>query len=190
MSDYRRIPAFSRLLALCLLLLLAFLCAGEVRSADERKPTEYEVKAAYIYNFAKFVEWPSIRARDGEAAISICLVGKDPFGPVLDAIEGKAVGNRKIRIRRNLPLRDLKGCDSLFISNSEEGHLGRLLEEVQGLPVLTIGDTNSFAERGVIVNFYREDNRVRFEINPKAAARAKLKISANLLRIAKIVGEP
>ena len=179
-----------RLLTYGVFILSAVLGARETACAESRKPTEYDVKAAYIYNFAKFVEWPPGKSRDGGAHMNVCVVGDDTFGPALEAIEGKGVGGRKIRIKRESAQQNLRGCDILFISSSEKKRLAEILDAVKDANVLTIGDTNGFAPQGVMINFYMENKTVRFEINPKAAGRAGLRISSNLLRIAKIVGEP
>ena len=178
-----------RVLILTVFLFPALFCPGTALCGDMRKPTEYEVKAAYIYNFAKFIEWPAT-FRDRLDVIHVCVIGDDPFGSSLATIEGKPVGKRRIGIR-NLPsLQNTGGCEILFIANSEEGDLDRIVEAVNGSPVLTIGDTKGFTRQGVMINFYMENNKVLFEINPKAAMRAGLKISSTLLRIARIVGGP
>lgn len=178
-------------LPICYLALIA-MCLGAhgTSLAEDRKPTEYEVKAAYLYNFAKFIEGPPRKSQDAGATMNVCVIGDDPFGPALTAIEGKIVGDRKIRTKRNLSLQNLRGCDILFIARSEEVDLERILQAASGQGVLTIGDTKGFAQQGVMINFYMENRTVRFEINHKAAGRAGLKISSNLLRIARIVGEP
>ena len=177
-------------MACVIFMLPAALCSTRAACAEDRKPTEYDVKAAYIYNFAKFVEWSKGKSPEPLGTITVCVVGSDPFGPTLAAIEGKTVEGKKIRTRRDPAVQNVKGCEVLFISGSEEERLDRVLEAVKGLTVLTIGDTKGFAQRGVMINFYMENRNVRFEINPKAAERAGLKISSNLLKIAKIVGEP
>ncbi len=175
-----------RFFAFAVLTLALFLEAEKVWCGDERKPTEYQVKAAYIYNFAKFVEWP----QGGGADVDVCVLGDDPFGRDLSLIEGKKVLNRKITVREVDSYRNANACDILFISRSEEDDLPRIIKFLMRLPVLTIGDGEGFADKGVMINFYMENRTVRFEINPKAAGRAGLRISSNLLRIAKIVGEP
>ncbi len=169
-----------------IIVMLAFFCVAGQSLGEDRKPTEYQVKAAYIYNFAKFVEWPA----GGTGDVDVCIIGDDPFGHDLSTIEGKKVINRKIVIREVASYRNAGGCDILFISSSEEEHLMQILKYLKRLPVLTIGESEGFAEMGVMINFYMNNRTVRFEINPKAAERAGLKISSNLLRIAKIVGEP
>jgi hypothetical protein len=182
-------PMLPRTLIISILLLAAVSCTGTRLCAEMRKPTEYEVKAAYIYNFAKFVEWP-VRFRDRSDVIHVCIIGYDPFGPSLATIEGKAAGGKRIETRRLTSHQQAGSCEMLYIAGSEEGDLERVFEAVKDTPVLTIGDTNGFTQRGVMVNFYMENNKVLFEINPNAAMRAGLKISSALLRIARIVGGP
>ena len=171
-------------------LLLTVIGAREASCAEKQQPTEFDVKAAYIYNFAKFVEWPAGKSSHAGVAITVCVVGEDHFGPALAMIEGKSVGGRKIRIKRESAQHNLRGCDILFISSSEKKRLAEILDAVKDANVLTIGDTKGFAQQGVMINFYMENKTVRFEINPKPAGRAGLRISSNLLKIAKIVGEP
>lgn len=173
-----------------IIFMLSTVLAGEAACAEERKPTEYDVKAAYIYNFAKFVEWPAGKPLDGGATLIVGIIGKDSFGPALAAIEGKVAGKRNIRVKRDISLKTARNCDILFISHSEKDHLEEILEAVGDSGVLTIGDTKGFARQGVMINFYMEENRVRFEINAKSAGRAGLRISSNLLKIARILGTP
>lgn len=181
---------FLRFLPFIVFILSAFLGPREASCAEPRKPTEYEVKAAYIFNFAKFVEWPPGKSQGAGAPMNVCVVGRDPFGSALEAIEGKVVGGRRIQVRRNPPPQTPGGCAILFVSGSESQQLGRILENLDNSNVLTIGDTEGFAEKGVMINFFMEEKRVRFEINPRAAGRAGLRISSNLLKLARIVGTP
>jgi hypothetical protein len=118
------------------------------------------------------------------------VLGDDPFGPSLTAIEGKTVGDKKITIKRNTSLENMRKCEMIFISASEEERLQQILKAINGSPALTIGDTEGFAEQGVMINFYIDNRTVRFEINPQAAKRAGLLISSYLLKIARIVGKP
>jgi hypothetical protein len=176
-----------RFLILAFFLLPMVFRPGIACCGENRKPTEYEVKAAYIYNFAKFVEWPA-KLKERDDLIHVCVLGDDLFGPAFATIEDKPVGERKIGIRRLTSLQHVGCCEILFICNSEESELDRIVEAVKGSPILTIGDTNGFTQHEVMINFYMENKKVLFEINPRAAIRSGLKISSVLLRIARIIG--
>lgn len=145
---------------------------------------EYEVKAAFLYNFTKFVEWPpDVLARN--SSLNVCVLGEDPFGTVLNrTVEGKRVHERPIRVARVVDVADVPRCQVLFISTSERRELTRLLPAISGLSILTVGEMASFAQEGGMIGFTAEDHRVRFEINNEAAARAGLQISSQLLKLA------
>jgi hypothetical protein len=150
-------------------------------------PTEYEVKAAYLYPFATFVAWPPRGERD---PFVITILGDDPFGVVIDeTLAGKSVDGRRVVVRRIVNPQDLGACQILFISDSERTHLVDILRRLEGVPTLTVGEMERFAERGGAIRFHTEASRVRLEINVAVAARARLKISSELLKLAKIVGE-
>jgi len=149
--------------------------------------SEYEVKAAFLYNFVKFVEWPD--ESFSNATMIIGILGEDPFGTAIDTIQGKTVKGKKLLIKRFKHIKDIENCHILFISSSEKKHLSRIVEALSGLSILTVGDTEGAAQRGVIINFYIRQKKVRFEINVEAARRAKLKISSKMLKLAKIVHE-
>jgi hypothetical protein len=159
--------------------------------SDAPDSSEYLIKAGFIYNFAKFVEWPSAAFADADSPIVIGVIGVDPFGPLIDRIvEDKKIGSRGFVVKRfrwGKDLKDLKDCKILFVSPSERGHIDEILQLVRGFPVLTVGETPGFAERGGIIRFTLEDNRVRFEVNVQAARRADLNISSRLLTLAKII---
>ena len=154
--------------------------------SGEARVTEYDVKAAFIYNVAKFVEWPDERS-DGRNSINFCILGADPFGKTLHMIEGKTVRGKKIQARTLRSPREAKECHMLFISSSEREQLPHILAAVRSFPVLTIGDAGGFAQQGVIINFYKENNKVRFEVNEDTAKDSKLAISSHLLKLARIV---
>jgi YfiR/HmsC-like len=159
--------------------------------AGDADSSEYLIKAGFIYNFAKFVEWPSAAFSQPDSPIVIGVLGADPFGSVLDRIvEDKKIGARGFVVRRykwGKELKDLKDCKILFISASEKTHIDEILLSVKGLPILTVGETPGFAERGGVIRFTLEDNRVRFEVNVDAAHQADLNISSRLLTLAKII---
>jgi hypothetical protein len=144
---------------------------------------EYRVKAAYLFNFVKFVEWPQA-ARSGP--LTICVAGRDVLGDVLDrTVEGETVNGRPIVARRILePTPD---CHVVFVPRGAAAQA--YLRPAQGAPVLTVGETPDFIENGGIVNFVLEGTNVRFEMNPAAADRVGIRISSRLLRLARVPGE-
>jgi hypothetical protein len=149
---------------------------------------EYQVKAAFLYNFAKFVEWPSSSFSDASAPLRICVFGQDPFGQELrDITHEKTVNGRKLQVDQIVDVAQAKTCHILFVASSERMQLKRIFESLRGTDVLTVGDTKGFAELGGIINFVLENDRVQFEVNHKAAEQAGLKISSKLLNVAKLV---
>jgi hypothetical protein len=170
------------------MLLGAALAVLACRSAQAEQPTEYEVKAAFIHNIAKFVEWPAAARTTG--ALRLCVLGQDQSGGALGALRGKPIGNAVWDVAPVDRQSNLSQCRVLFISASESGDLAQVLDGIKDRAVLTMGDTGGYAVQGVMVNFYLEQNRVRFEINPQAASRAGLRISSQLLKLARIVAEP
>ncbi len=137
---------------------------------------EYQVKAAFLFNFLKFVEWPA--AGDGPWVIGI--LGRDPFGGALDrTVQGKMVNGRAVEVRRYARPNDVKDCHVLFISRGDFEHMGAPMQP--GL--LTVGESPGFLKAGGAINFYLEDNRVHFEIRPEVARFSGLHVSAQLLKL-------
>jgi hypothetical protein len=156
--------------------------------AQSSGTSEYEVKAGFLYNFAKFIEWPSSAFGDANVPIRLCIFGRDPFGDAIDeVVRGKSVNGREFAIRRMSKLEDLRGCHLVFISTSEARHLSEVLEGLKGTASLTVGDGEGFAERGGAIEFFVEGNKVRFSVNVDAIKRAHLEVSSKLLALAKIV---
>jgi hypothetical protein len=146
---------------------------------------EYEVKAAMLYKFAGFVEWPAAPAG---APLCIGVLGHDPFGPALDrAIQGKSINGRPFVVRRFKTGQETGNCQIVFVSSSEKKVLRGILGRLRHEPVLTVGDTPGFCEDGGIVNLELADNHVHFQINPEAAELARLAVSSQLLSLASIV---
>jgi YfiR/HmsC-like len=163
-----------------------------VGGARAQSPTagEYQVKAAFLYNFAKFVEWPSSSFSDTSTPLRICIFGQDPFGQELrDIANEKIVNGRKLLVSQVADLQTAKACHILFIASSEKAQLKQVLENLRGTGVLTVGDTKGFVDQGGMINFVLENERVRFEVNRKAADQAGLKVSSKLLNVAKSVIE-
>src|SRR2546421_5552209 len=164
------------------------------QTGDAPDSSEYLIKAGFIYNFAKFVEWPSAAFAQPDSPIVIGVLGTDPFGSVLDRlVQDKKIGQRGFVVRRYKwgkdlkDLKDLRDCKILFVSASEKAHADEIIQLVKWLPILTVGETPGFAERGGVIRFTVEDNRVRFEVNVDAAHQADLNISSRLLTLAKII---
>jgi len=157
-------------------------------SARAQIVDEYQVKAAFIYNFAKFVEWPPHAFKSAADPIVVCVLGQNPFGNMLDAaVSGKAVEGRTFLVRQLSGEQSSAGCQILFVSSSERKHLHAILGEIKTGGVLTVGETDTFASEGGVINFKIEDGRVRFQVNVDAAEQARLRISAKLLSLAQIV---
>jgi YfiR/HmsC-like len=147
--------------------------------------SEYDVKAAFLFNFTKFVEWPGSAFSDDRGALQLCVFGGNPFGKSLEAVAGEEVGGHRLGVRRVEDTGKLAGCHVLFIDPAESSdRTSQVLSSVRGEPVLTVGDNRGFLDRGGIINFVLEGTKVRFEINQEAAERAGLKISSKLLRLA------
>jgi hypothetical protein len=149
---------------------------------------EYEVKAAFLYNFVQFVEWPSDAFVDAQSPIVIGILGDDPFGASLDEIvRGEKVNNRSLVIQHYQRIEDIKDCQILFICQSENRRLEEIFPALKDRSILTVGDTDGFAKRGGMIRFVTEKNKIRFRINVEAAKAANLTISSKLLRLAEIV---
>lgn len=171
-----------------ILVLAALLCmAANAGSGSRPAAGEYEVKAAFLYNIMKFVEWPADSPASQTAVLNLCILGDDPFGPIIDGLAGRAVKNKAIVVRRIHTIAQLRDCQVLFISSSERAHLKNVLEAAKTGHILTVADTADFVGRGVVVNFSLRDRKVRFAINARAAERSGLKISSQLLKLADIV---
>lgn len=150
--------------------------------------SEYQVKAAYLYNFAKFVEWPPASFASASANFQMCILGPDPFGDELrNLTRDKAVNGHPFEVRNVADTLQTKGCQILFVASSEHKHLKQIFDALLGTSVLTVGENEGFAARGGIINFFLQNGRVKFEVNPKAAEQSGLKISSKLLSVAKIV---
>jgi len=166
----------------------ALVFAAAVWTQAASGPTEYQVKAAFVFNFVQFVDWPAAAFAAAESPLIIGVIGEDPFGPVLDAtVKGEKINGRSLAVKRLAANDDPAACHVLFVSRSEQDRVGSLLERLKGAPVLTVSEQDGFARRGGVINFITLENKVRFEINPSAARRAGLSISSKLLNLARNV---
>jgi uncharacterized protein DUF4154 len=154
---------------------------------------EYELKAAFLLNFAKFIDWPPDSFASATSPFLICVVGQDPFGTALNqSLLGKTMDGRVVQIIRYPNMGDLpdaRHCQIVFVSASEKSHFRDVIGVLRGANTLMVGDADGFAAAGGTIEFMLEDNHIRFAINPDAAERADLKISSKLLALAKIVHE-
>ncbi len=166
-------------------LLLGILFSGIGRA---QAFNEYQVKAAFLYTFARFVEWPPQAFSSPSAAMTICVFGEDPFGNYLyDAVRGKTVGDRPLAVYRLARLPAARECQILFITASEQNRMPALLASVTTDGLLTVGDTAQFAAQGGIIGLRLDGERIRLSVNLNAAEKAHLRISSRLLSLATIV---
>lgn len=156
-------------------------CQGQ--GAETR--SEYEVKAAFLYNFSRFVEWPETAFPAKDASLNLCVFRSDPFDGALESLEGKPVQGRPLHVLLLPALQQTSPCHVLFVPRGETRRARNLAETVAGQPILIVGETEGFARREGAINFVLRDNRVRFEINPHRAP--NLHISSKLLQLATIV---
>ncbi len=150
------------------------------------------MKAAFLFHFAQFVDWPPEAFKDTASPLTYCTVGEDPFHGELEAgLNGKTIDGRPARVLHFKQAEEVQGCQVLFIGTPEKKFISATLANLRASPVLTVGESESFVQQGGMIGFFLEDNKVRFEINLEAAERAKLKISARLLTLAKrVIGGP
>jgi hypothetical protein len=164
---------------------LAAVVAVSARADD--LALEYRVKAAFVFNFARFVTWPADRFAGPDAPLDLCVLGRDPFGRHLaDVVRDKRVAGRMISLHYAQAPDRLPACEILFIGESESDRLHELLAGVTTEPVLTVSELPEFAFRGGMIRLLVENGKVRFEINPAAARAAGLDISSRLLSVARL----
>ena len=164
---------------------VAMVLAAPAPPVEAQRPAEYQVKAARRGGFGRFVEWPVGAPGAGDGAFVLCVLGEDPFGRLLDqAAEGGSLKKQPVSVRRIDRAEDGASCDTLFVSASEEQRLPRILSVLARRPVLTVGDSPDFAQRGGMIGFSVEGSRVRFTVNLMAARDAGLRRQSELLRVA------
>jgi hypothetical protein len=159
-----------------------------IMSTAQSQVDEYQLKAAFLFHFAQFVEWPAGALGLSDNPFLICIAGEDPFhGDLEEAVRGKFIAAKVVRIRHIKQVQEGAGCHVVFIGKDESGHLSQLIATLRNMPVLTVGESENFLQSGGIIRFCMEDRKVRFEINKEAAEAANLKISSRLLLLAKTV---
>jgi len=164
-----------------------FACAVQA-PAQNNPPSEYQLKAAFLYSFAKFIDWPSSSFASPHSPFAICILGLDPFGSVIDdTLRGKTVGDRPVVILRARDPADVRHCQIVFVSSSEKRRLPDILAALQGASVLIVGESDRFADSGGTIELMLEENHIRFAINTDVAESSGLRISSKLLALAKVV---
>ena len=156
--------------------------------AQSSKPTDYDVKAAYLYNFGHFVEWPANVASAQNDSFTVCVLGQDPFGQVLDgALAGETIAGKRVAAKRISNLQESANCQILFLTSGEEARLNTIIKALNKQAVLTVSDMPQFSQRGGMIQFVLEGKRVRFEVNLAAVQHAGLTLSSELLKVATTV---
>ncbi len=174
-----------------LLIIVAMISASiplPLSYASESLQMESKLKAAFIYNFAKFVDWPASVSNDtaGQPFV-IGVLGYDPLVEDLMAIEGKAIKGRKLIVRQLSGIKEINNCQVVFISASEKDNINSILAAAKNKGMLTVSDIGNFVEKGGIIGFVRVENKIRFDINLKIAEESSLKIRSDLLTLARII---
>ncbi|MGA2869228.1 MAG: YfiR family protein [Verrucomicrobiota bacterium] len=170
------------------LMLFLLLPGGGTSLFAQATSKEYQIKAAFLFNFMQFVEWPPTVFKSADDPFRIGVLGQDPFNAALEeTVQGETISNHKIIVEHAMQVDDLKNCQLIFISKSEKKRVTEILSALDDKPILTVSEIDGFAERGGGINFYLEGNKVRFEVNPDAARRDGLKVSSQLLSLGKII---
>lgn len=161
-------------------MLVALFCLGSATGSSADDLPEYQVKAAILYNFTQFTEWPASVG----PVLDLCVAGRDPFGAALDALDQKPVGARRLRVRRLDETGAAAGCHILYLSASKAASPAATFAEIDRSPVLTVADTPGSARRGVMLNMAVSGSKVTFEVNLQSARAAGLSLSSKVLRLA------
>ncbi|HEX8012127.1 MAG TPA: YfiR family protein [Casimicrobiaceae bacterium] len=155
--------------------------------ADTAIDREHQIKVAFVYNFVRFVDWPTDVLPDSRNTITVCVLSDDPIYVTLESIDGKIVKGRRLTVQRVDAVKELASCHVAFFGVSEEKRLPQVMPSLENASVLTVGEIDRFAQSGGIINLVVVNNKVRFEINVDQAERAKLKLGSQLLSVATIV---
>jgi len=166
-------------------MLLSLFAFGLTEMRAQTPAREYQLKAVFLYNFVQFTEWPTNAFPNTNSPVVIGILGADPFGGTLDeTVRGEKVGDRNLVVKRCRRVEEAMDCHVLFISPSEKDPLGVIFWRLKGRNILTVGETENFAENGGMIRFFKEKNKIRFRINVEAVRNASLIISSKLLRLA------
>ena len=182
-----RRPALAGRWWVALLTLVAACHGPSILCAQDALQREYEIKAAFLYNFIRYIDFPAETTAAANGTLTIGIIGDPPVGSVFDPLNNKQIKGCKLVVKEHASAKDLSGCQIIFICASEKDRLPEILGELKDSHALTVSEIDGFAARGGIINFISERNKVRFEINPDAAHRLGFAISSDLLKLAKLV---
>lgn len=181
-SANRTVSRLLRRLGICLL------ASGLAWAGDPGALPEHQIKALYLFNFTKYVDWPSTTVTDANATFTIGVIGSDEvYADLLELTRGRTIKGRALSIKRIEGASDAKECQILYLARNDHGEINSILDAVRHVPVLTVGESEDFIDRGGLVHFAREENKLRLEINLEASHNVHLTISARLLPLMKVV---
>ena len=169
------------------LIITVFLVSASLLPGEGALQREYEIKAAYLYNFISYINWPEQALPPAGGTITIGVLGQNPFGAALAPLGGKRIKGRILAVKECASPADAADCQIVFICPSEKLRVAEILQGLKDAKVLSVSEIDGFAERGGMINFISEHNKVRFEINSEAARRTGLTISSDLLKLAHLV---
>lgn len=172
----------------CRLVCAAVFAAAMALTTDAfASGADYKLKAAYIYQFTKFVRWPDAAYENNQTPIKICVLGKSPFGKSLDTFSSRVSQNKSLSVEHLQSIKNIEQCHAVYICQSERKKLPKILEVIKRVPVLSISDMNDFAERGGMIGFKPKNRKVGIVINVNAAQMAGIKISSKLLEVSTVI---
>jgi YfiR/HmsC-like len=187
-STQHRYRTFSTIVALCLVLTHWRSASGQLSQSDTSELTESEIKASYLYNFARFTEWPG-NAANPDLPITLCFLGRDTFSPsILNGFGKKSVGTHPLKVVVVTDIRPTQSCQIIYIGSSEDERAAAIIDGARQAKAMTVGETVKFREAGGMVRLYKESGSVRFEVNVDELDRSSLKLSSKVLGIARLVG--
>jgi hypothetical protein len=169
------------------MLLFFFFAAVQYSQAQNKTPLEYQVKAAFLFNFTRFINWPPSAFKSSDAPFIIGITGIDPFGSYLDElVEGETVAGHPIVVQRYRAVKDVADCQILFIAVSDSETIKGILSVASRRNILTVSDADNFTNLGGAIRFFKEENKIKIEINKSAVKLSQLDVSAKLLRLARV----
>ncbi len=167
-------------------MILSTLIAGLAPAVPGQEvASDAQVKAAFMVNFAKFLEWPPEAFAGRDAPLTLCVAGRGPIGSALSAYERRVVQSRELRVRSSVTPEELRGCHMVFVGESDERQMLQILRAAAGLPLVTVSDIDGFADAGGTIGLVDAGQRVQFEVNVASAHRANVRVSSQLLRLAR-----